>query len=135
MTKAQKTAAAQANMIGYAALLLEKRQLIETLKEEISGIETKLTEHFKETGETNFKTISLIQKTGTAKLTGLKNKALKVAIEQLQNELNSKYVTRSLDVEKMFSALSTDKALNKFLTEKGLTITQPTSIVFKEIKK
>ncbi len=116
-----------------SAKLLSVRVQIKDLEKAEAELVEALRAHVKETGEKDIGGLLAYEKTGMAKLEGLENKALNVAKEQLINELNSTYVKKSLDVNKMYAAMQTDRTLFGHLAQKGLTITQSLEVYFKAV--
>jgi hypothetical protein len=111
------------------------RASIKSLQDQAEAVEEQLLDIYNETGQKDFGCLVVYEKTGIAKFKGLENKALKQAQEELMNELEAKFVKRSLDMNAIFTSLGSDKALIGHLTLKGLTVEQGKSMAFKEVKK
>lgn len=118
-----------------AEQLLKLRASIKSLQDQADKVEEELMEVVNTTGQKDFGCLVVIEKTDLAKFKGLENKALKQAQEELMNELEAKFVKRSLDMNAIFTSLGSDKALIGHLTMKGLTVEQGKSMAFKEVKK
>lgn len=126
---------AAATIEAKAQILKDLRLKIAELEKQEEDVIVELRAHVVETGQTNIGCMLAYERLGVAQMTGLENKSLKVAQEQMINEPGlATYVKTALDVGKMYAALQTDKALVGHLSEKGLKIEQNKSWCFKLAK-
>jgi hypothetical protein len=111
-------------MEDLATSIVIKREEVKKATKMLEADEERLEAYLFTKGMNTIGTLRLEVTTGPLELTGAKNKALDIKKAELLNELDIKYVKKSLDKEAIFAALQSDNVLFGILAKKGLSVTQ-----------
>ncbi len=119
-----------------AAEIIRLEGLKKELEERIDDLKEGLRAHYKTTGESDFGVLIIERRNSKPKLNfgALTPKQKGFALDQLMTELPD-FVDqeRTLNVEKMYYALSTTPAIVNALKVRGLEIVQEETLAFKKV--